>query len=231
VIAGIFDKVSALFNLGGTPALLASFIWGILSIILSPCHLASLPLIVGFISGQGKISVKRAFAISSLFAVGILITIAVIGAITAAMGRMLGDTGRYGNYIVAVVFLIVGLHLIGVIPMPFSGPAEVGMKKKGLLAAFLLGLIFGVALGPCTFAYMAPVLAVTMKAAAKEYLYAITLLLAYGIGHCAVIIFAGTFSEAVQRYLDWNEKSKGAVVVRKACGVLVILGGIYLVIK
>jgi len=231
LIAGIFDKVNILFNSGSAPAILASFIWGILSIILSPCHLASLPLIVGFISGQGKISVKRAFAISSLFAVGILITIAIIGVITAVMGRMLGDTGQYGNYIVAVVFLVVGLHLLGIIPMPFSGPKEVGMKKKGLLAAFLLGLIFGIALGPCTFAYMAPVLAVTMKTAAKEYLYAITLLLAYGIGHCTIIILAGTFSEAVQRYLDWNEKSKGAVVVRKVCGVLVILGGIYLVFR
>ena len=217
----------------GSPliALGASFAWGILSIILSPCHLASLPLIIGFISGQGKISVKRAFVISTAFAVGILITIALIGVITAMMGRMLGDTGQYGNYIVAVVFLIVGLHLLGIIPMPFSGPKQVGLKQKGLFAAFLLGLIFGIALGPCTFAYMAPVLAVTMKTASTQLLYSISLLLSYGIGHCAVIVLAGTFSEVVQRYLDWNEKSKGAVIVKKACGVLVILGGIYLVFK
>jgi len=217
----------------GSPliALSASFAWGILSIILSPCHLASLPLIIGFISGQGKISVKRAFVISSAFAVGILLTIALIGVITAAMGRMLGDTGQYGNYIVAAVFLVVGLHLLGVIPMPFSGPKQVGMKQKGLLAAFLLGLIFGIALGPCTFAYMAPVLAVTMRTASTELIYAISLLLAYGIGHCAVIVLAGTFSEVVQRYLDWNEKSKGAIIVKKICGVLVILGGIYLIVR
>ena len=46
----------------------------------------------------------------------------------------------------------------GVIPMPWSGPGQVNMKRKGLLAAFVLGLIFGIALGPCTFAYMAPML-------------------------------------------------------------------------
>ena len=34
-------------------ALSAAFVWGILSIILSPCHLASIPLIVGFIDEQG----------------------------------------------------------------------------------------------------------------------------------------------------------------------------------
>jgi len=217
----------------GSPfiALSASFAWGILSIILSPCHLASLPLIVGFISGQGKISVKRAFVISSAFAVGILITIAAIGVLTAAMGRMLGDTGQYGNYVVAGVFVIVGLHLLNIIPLPFSGPKQVGLKQKGLVAAFILGLIFGIALGPCTFAYMAPVLAVTLRTASTQLWYSVALLLAYGLGHCAVIVFAGTFSNAVQRYLDWNEKSKGAVIVKKVYGVLVILGGVYLIFK
>ena len=112
-------------------ALSAAVAWGILSIILSPCHLASIPLIVGFISEQGKVTVKRAFWTSALFAVGILITIAAIGAITAAAGRMLGDVGRYGNYFVAVIFFVVGLHLLGVIPMPWSGPGQVGMKRKG----------------------------------------------------------------------------------------------------
>jgi len=136
-------------------AVFASVLWGILSIILSPCHLASIPLIVGFINGQGKISTKRAFFISVLFAFGILLTIALIGIVTAAAGRMLGDVGSFGNYFVAAIFFIIGLHLIGIIPLPFSGPGQVAMKKKGPLAAFILGLVFGIALGPCTFAYMA----------------------------------------------------------------------------
>ena len=106
-------------------ALAAAFVWGVLSILLSPCHLASIPLIVGFIDGQGRISTRRAFIISTLFAVGILVTIGAIGAVTAAAGRMMGDVGKYGNYFVAVVFFIVGLHLLDVIPMPWSG-SEIG---------------------------------------------------------------------------------------------------------
>jgi len=96
----------------GTPAvaLAAAFVWGILSILLSPCHLASIPLIVAFIDEQGRISTRRALAISTLFAVGILITIAAIGAITAAAGRMLGDIGSWSNYAVAIIFFVVGLH-------------------------------------------------------------------------------------------------------------------------
>ncbi|RKY09041.1 MAG: cytochrome C biogenesis protein [Planctomycetota bacterium] len=210
-------------------AVAASFAWGVLSILLSPCHLSSIPLIVGFIDKQGRMSTKRAFIISTLFAIGILITIGWIGAVTAAAGRMMGDVGRYGNYFVAAIFFLVGLYLLDIISMPFSGPGQVGMKRKGMLAALILGLVFGIALGPCTFAYMAPMLGVTFKLASTNLTYGVLLLLVYGIGHCSVIVFAGTFTEVVQRYMNWNEKSRGAVILKKICGVLVLLGGIWLI--
>ena len=215
----------------GTPAIAlgAAFVWGILSILLSPCHLASIPLIVGFIDEQGRIATRRAFLISTVFSVGILITIGAIGVITAAAGRMMGDVGRWGNYFVAAIFFVVGLHLLGVIPMPWSGPGQVGMKRKGMLAAFILGLVFGIAIGPCTFAYMAPMLGVTFKLAATNIGYGILLLAVYGVGHCSVIVVAGTSTELVQRYLNWNEASKGAAILKKVCGVLVLLAGVYLI--
>jgi cytochrome c-type biogenesis protein len=166
----------------------------------------------------------------TLFSVGILITIAAIGAITAAAGRMMGDVGRYGNYFVALIFFVVGLHLVGVIPLNFSGAGPVGMKRKGLLAAFILGLVFGIALGPCTFAYMAPMLGVTFKLGGHEFpLYAAGLLLAYGIGHCGVIVAAGTSTELVERWLKWNQESKGLAVLKIVCGILVMLGGVWLI--
>ncbi|MBP7827424.1 MAG: cytochrome C biogenesis protein [Verrucomicrobia bacterium] len=215
----------------GAPAIAlgASFMWGILSIILSPCHLASIPLIVGFISGQGQVTTKRAFWTSTLFSVGILITIAAIGAITVAAGRMMGDVGRYGNYFVALIFFVVGLHLVGVIPLNFSGVGLAGMKHKGYLAAFILGLVFGIALGPCTFTYMAPMLAVTLKLGGEAPIYASGLLLAYGLGHCGVIMAAGTSTELVERWLKWNEQSKGLAVLKIVCGILVMLGGVWLI--
>ncbi len=207
----------------------AAVLWGVLSVLLSPCHLASIPLIVGFIDDQGQMSAGRAFLISLLFASGILLTIALIGVITAAAGRMMGDIGSYANNCVAVVFFLVGLHLLDVIPMPWSGPGHVGMKRKGLLAALVLGLVFGIALGPCTFAYMAPMLGVTFKLAATNLGYGVLLLLAYGVGHCSVIVAAGTSTELVQRYLNWNEHSRGTAAVKKVCGLLVILGGLWMI--
>ena len=224
----LFTSLSRAVEGSAGLALSAALVWGMLSILLSPCHLASLPLIVGFIDQQGRITTRRAFTISLLFSVGILITIGVIGAITAAAGRMLGDVGRWGNYGVAAIFFLVGLYLLDAIRIPMPGAAQPGLKRKGMLAAFILGLVFGVALGPCTFAYMAPMLAVTFKLAATNLPYGILLLALYGVGHCAVIVLAGTFTEVVQRYLNWNEKSRGALILKKTCGALVLLGGLSL---
>jgi cytochrome c-type biogenesis protein len=209
-------------------ALVGAFLWGVLSILLSPCHLTSIPLVVGYISHQGVKTVRKAFWTSFAFSFGILITIGLIGLVTALLGRMLGDIGRWGNYLVAVVFFIVGLVLLEIIRFDFPGIGQLKFKKKGVLAAFVLGLIFGIALGPCTFAFMAPVLAITLFSPSSSFVKDISLLTFYGIGHCLVIVMAGTFTEVIQKYLNWNEKSKGTLMVKRICGILVIIAGIYM---
>ena len=230
MIVNVFTWLSnALYS---TPhiALAASFLWGVLSIILSPCHLASIPLIVGFIDAQGRVSTKRSFVLASLFSIGILLTIALIGLVTGMLGRILGDIGKTGNYLVAVIFFVVGLYLIDILPLPFFGQAgHPSFKRKGILAAFILGLLFGIALGPCTFAYMAPMLGIVFSVATTQFYFAVMLIVMYAIGHCFVITLAGTFTSLVQRYLNWNERSKGAVIIKRICGVLVLLGGFYLI--
>jgi cytochrome c-type biogenesis protein len=229
MITGIFESLTEAVS--GTPliAILASFAWGVLSIILSPCHLASIPLVVGFIGEQGLMTTRRAFTLALLFSLGILVTIGLIGVATAAFGRMLGDLGAHMNYIVAAIFFVIGLHFLGVIPMPFSAANARMGKRRGLLAAFILGLVFGLALGPCTFAYMAPMLGITLSVARTNMGYGILLLGAYGVGHCAVIVGAGTFTEVVEHYLKWSGRSRGLDIVKKVCGALVIMGGIYLI--
>lgn len=230
MLVDLFTFLTAALTQSPGIAIGAALIWGILSIILSPCHIACIPLIVGFIDGQGNISTGRAFVLSLFFGLGILITIGMIGLITALVGRMMGDIGGYGSYFVAVVFFAVGLNLLGIMPLPFmEGGANPNYKRKGFLAAFILGLIFGIALGPCTFAYMATMLGVVFSIASTQLTLAMLILAAFAVGHCAVLILAGTFTEVVQHYLHWTENSKGAVILKKICGVLVILGGVYLI--
>ena len=214
---------------GSSPAVAvgASFAWGVLSVLLSPCHLASIPLIVGFMSGQKGLTAARAFRIALLFSLGVLVTIALAGAVTAALGRMLGSVGGWANYLVAAVFFAFGLHLLDVIPLPTGWSAEVTTARRGSLAALAVGFVYGVALGPCTFAYMAPVLAVAFKAGASAPLFAAALFTAFGLGHCAVITTAGTSVQGVQNYLRWGENSRAVLAGRRLCGVLVLAGGLY----
>jgi cytochrome c-type biogenesis protein len=225
----IFNTLSELLYGNFWLASFSALCWGILSILLSPCHLSSIPLIVGFLSSQGKITLARTFTLSLVFGLGILITIAIIGAITFAMGRLMGDVGTIGNYLVAAVFFYVGLYMIGVVPMPWDGAGISGTRFKGIPAALVLGLLFGIGLGPCTFAFMAPILGVVFSVSSSDPILSISLLLSFSIGHVAVIILAGTLTQKVQQYLNWTENSKTSEYIKKVCGVLVIFGGFYLI--
>jgi cytochrome c-type biogenesis protein len=140
-----------------------------------------------------------------------------------------GDIGSIGNYLVAGIFFLVGLYLLDIIKFDWNNAGLRQTKTKGLLAALILGLLFGLALGPCTFAYMAPVLGVVFQTAQTDYFLAVIFLLAFGIGHCSVIVGAGTLTGKVQKYLNWSEGSKSILWIKRICGVLVIIGGVYLV--
>ena len=208
-------------------ALVAALGWGAASILLSPCHLSSIPLVIGYIATQEGNTTRRPYVLSLVFALGILITIALIGAITTSAGRMMGDVGIWGNIIVAAVFFVVGLYLMDVITLSWVGLMPRSSIAQGWKGALLLGLIFGIGLGPCTFAYMAPVLGVVFSVSTTDPMRAASLVAAFGAGHCAVIAAAGGATGTVQKYLNWTDQSKGAVYLKRGAGVLVILAGAY----
>lgn len=207
----------------------ASLAWGVLSIALSPCHLASIPLIVGFLTGGG-LTARRTAALSTVFASGILSTVVIIGLVTASLGRLMGDIGTLGNYAVAGIFLLMGLYLMDVITLPSFGLDLRPTQRRGFGAAFTLGLLFGAALGPCTFAFMAPVIGVVFRTATTDLRFGLILFTAFAIGHCGVIAGAGSLATTVQRYLKWTADSHATAWLRRVCGFLVVLGGVYLIL-
>jgi cytochrome c-type biogenesis protein len=229
----MFDELFTSLTLAMTDrfgiAMAASFGWGIANILLSPCHLASIPLVVGYIVKQGPASTRRSVGLSTTFAAGILITIALIGLITAALGRMMGDVGVWGNLLVAAAFFVVGLYLMDILKLSWGSIAVRPAEGNPWIGALVLGLIFGVGLGPCTFAYLAPVLGVVFSVAARSIAAAVLLIAAFGAGHCSVIIGAGSLAHTVQKYLNWTDQSEGATWLRRGAGVFVLLGGVYFV--
>ncbi len=229
MIESLFTSLSSALTESLWLAAGASLTWGFLSILLSPCHLASIPLLIGFITSQEQPSRRRVFNLSSMFAIGILITIAAIGVITALLGRLMGDVGVVGNVLVAAVFFLIGLYLMDVLPLNWSGFQLSTQRFSGLTAALVLGLLFGIGLGPCTFAFMAPVLGVVFQTAGTDLGGSITLLAAFALGHCAVIVVAGVLANRIGEYLKWSQGSGITVWIKRVCGFLVVLGGVYMI--
>jgi cytochrome c-type biogenesis protein len=231
MIEQFFTWLNHLSEQGNIPALIAAFAWGIGSILLSPCHLASIPLVVAYVNRGQTLQTQKAFWLSFLFACGIFLSILAIGLVTASLGRMLGDIGPWGKYIIAAVFLLFGLVLLEVISLPWSGANFAKNSRTGAWGAVVLGLVFGAAVGPCTFAYMAPILAVAFNEAEINFLFAVLLIVLYSIGHCSVIVLAGTIGARLQTFLNWDQKSNLTARLRKICGVILISVGLYLLWK
>jgi cytochrome c-type biogenesis protein len=227
----LFQTLNTAMAASPAAALSAAFVWGICSVVLSPCHLASIPLLIAYVNDQDTTTPSHAAALSTLFAVGILATMGLIGIATALAGRMTGDTGPAGGYVMSAVFILIGLHLLDVLSIPWLGTHKEKIRSRGAWGALILGLLFGIASGPCTFAFLAPVLAVVFHTATTHTLFGILLLALYGLGHCAVLIAAGTSVERARQFADWNRKTKTARRVKAGIGILLILAGLYFLYK
>lgn len=232
MIMQIFIQLSNALSSNPFVALLASFLWGMLSVLLSPCHLASIPLIIGYLDGQKDLSTRKALKLSTFFTLGILGMMAIIGLVTGLLGKLLGDVGSWTEPVMGVIFMIMAFFIADILQMPSFLRGGPGTKtKKGIWGAISLGFLLGIALGPCSFAFMAPILGIVFTSAGSQFVFALSLVLAYIIGHCLVIILAGTFAGSVQSYLKWSSNSRGTKIVRIVCGVLVFIAGLYLIMK
>jgi len=225
----VFSALTTAVERATIIALPAAFVWGILSIVLSPCSLTSVPLVVGYINRGQQVTARRAMWVAACFAGGTLVTIGAAGAIALAAGRLLGETGIWTKIVVAAVLVVVGLYLAGALRLPGGIASPTLSPRRDALGALLLGLVMGLALSPCTFAYLAPILAVVLDLSANKIGLGVAMLVAFALGHGAVMVLLGAFAGTLSRVLSWNERSRGAALVRKVCGVLLLLGAGYVV--
>ena len=230
----VFVALTELLYSAPVFALVAALAWGVLSMILSPCHLVSIPLIVGYVEKRAKSDGSSPLTLSTIFALGMILAIAVTGLITGLLGRMVGDIGTLGYVVLALAVVYAGLSILGIVPLPLSGSdtgRHAGRFGNSRWGGFVLGVIFGAALGPCTFAFMAPVLGLILAISADKLLLAVGLGLAFAVGHGGVVVLAGSQTERIERLAGWSGSSRSASVLKYISGVLVIAGGIYLLLK
>ncbi|MGQ9616390.1 MAG: cytochrome c biogenesis CcdA family protein [Spirochaetota bacterium] len=228
MISNILNFLTHILELGPLLGLVAAFGWGSLSVLLSPCHLTSIPLIISYLAGAEDASKRKIAGIVATFSSGILLTVGLIGVITYSMGRLIGDLGSWGNYIVSAIFIIIGLYLIGLLKLSMRGINLRSSFKRDYFGALLLGLVSGFALGSCTFAYLAPILGIVFRESASNPGFAVLLIAFYAIGHTAVILFIGLLYRNIEEHFKWVMDESRSALVRKFCGFIIMAGGLYL---
>lgn len=211
-------------------ALVGSFLWGMVSVLFSPCHLASIPLMVAYVAGQDKaVDPKQAVGYSAAFSIGLFITIAAIGIACALLGRMLGDVGSYWQVLVGAILLWVALGMLGVEACSVSGSFLSRFTMKGFLGALVLGLAYGFLSGSCTFGFIAPILAIiTIQG---EVATGMTMIVLFAIGHCLPIMVAGSSTALVRKLLESHAWHGAGSWFRKGAGVVIGCLGIYFVVN
>jgi len=226
----MLDSIFITINqwMSGTIAIagVGCFLWGMVSVMLSPCHLASIPLIIAYVGGQEKaVNPKQASVYAGAFTLGLFITIALVGIICAMLGRMLGDVGNYWQLLLGGILIWVSLGMLGVEKCSMSGTLLYRLKIKGMVGALVLGLAYGVLSGSCTFGFIAPILAIITVQ--EKVATGIVLILLFAVGHCLPIVFAGSSTAAVRRLMENNAWQEAGTWFRKGAGVMICLLGVY----
>ncbi len=219
----LFEALSQLtYSSQSAILMLGSFLWGIASVLLSPCHLTGIPLMLGYMTVRGTNTARETLIMSTLFSVGIFISILIIGLITGLLGMMLGNLGLFGEFFLIAVLVYFGLATLGVVP--FVPGFTLKSHKKGFWGIFVAGLLFGTGLGPCTFSFMAPVLGMFLEKLSTDIAIAASIVLAFGLGHCVVIIVVGT---SFERFSTLGRHGNLGKWFRYVSGSILILYGLY----
>jgi cytochrome c-type biogenesis protein len=188
-----------------------------------------IPLMIGFIGGTKELTgFKKSLLFSLLFVIGLSITFSIMGLIAATTGRLLGDVGNFWRYIVVAVCFLMGIHLLEIFKIPIPRINVGNPKVTGLIGALLMGMLFGVVSTPCAVPILTVILVVI--AAKGSIVYGLGLLFFYALGHCALIVIAGTSIGAAKGLLESKHFQRANFYLRRVAAVLIILVGFYFLI-
>jgi cytochrome c-type biogenesis protein len=218
----------------GLEGLAAAFAGGVLT-SASPCVLAAVPVAVGFVGGQAH-SPRRAWALSLAFVAGMNIALLIMGLAAARLGLMMGTLP--GPWLVVVGVLVIGLAVWlwragSACSIGLPSALQHRLVSSGLWGAAVLGALIGTVMSPCATPALGAALAVAGSGAAlgASMWWGAALLLAYGIGHSALLLLAGAMPSAanamIARFSRWDAWLPG----RRTFAAVMLLAGAWWVIQ
>jgi len=204
--------------------------WSGVLVSFTPCVYPLMPLTASFIGGVNTRGSRiMGFWISLLYVLGIAVTYCVLGAAAALSGKIFGQMQNHPAVFLLVgnILLVFALIMLDVIPLPvFGAKLQNKVRPKNLWTVFLLGLVSGLVVGPCT----APVLGTLLLyvASKQNLLHGVSLLFVFSYGVGASLILVGTFSgilSALPRSGAW------LVRIKQGCAVVLFLLAEYYFLK
>jgi len=182
---------------------------------LGPCSLSLLPITIAYIGGTKN----NKFKLIS-FCSGVIFSLILLGALSGFLGKIYGQLPSYYSSIVALIAIIMGLNLLGILKFQLpNGPDLQFMEDKmpPVITPFVLGGAFGLASSPCITPVLASLLAWVSQA--KNPIISIVFLFFFGVGQVTPLILAGATTENLKRFLE----------LRKYSQIIPTLSGVFLV--
>jgi len=225
MMESMLNNIQSIIQNNHSLAFLAVFVGGLIS-AASPCVLAAIPLIIGYVGGYSGGDKKKAATYSLVFILGLSITFTVLGAAASAMGRFLSFAGQWLYIGLAVIAVFMGLQLMGIISLALPFQKTRTVKSKGLWGAFFLGLLTGTVSSPCA----TPVLAVILAYVSTQgdMLYGGSLLFAYAVGHCTLIFIAGLSIGLTESMVNSKGIKNFSLYSKQFSGAILVAAGLYL---
>lgn len=206
--------------------LFASFVGGLLA-SLSPCSLAMLPLIIGYVGGYSKETPFRTFLQLCCFILGTAIVFTIIGIACALTGSVFASAmGGYFTILMASLLLVMGLKLLGI--LDFETPTIIkAMPTNSTNSIFLypvlLGITFALAGTPCSTPILAGIMA--FAAIGKNLSMAVLMLFLFALGQGLILILAGLFTSSIK---NMRSLANFTEILLKFSGVLLLGVAIFL---
>lgn len=194
---------------------------------LNPCVFPTIPVVIGYISGQKEQPRWKGLTLALTFVLGLAITYVIIGATASFVGSVLGLSKAGWTYLVAAVCILVGLSMSGLITLNFDTfiPAQSKWSKlSGYGGALVLGMLFGLVASPCAMPILTLILA--LIAQKGQVAYGSLLMFTYAVGHGLPLIIIGTVAGALT---SLERFTKYSVLIQRIGGWLLILVGAYFI--
>ena len=229
MVENLLIKLETAFTISPLVGLGVSFLAGVL-VSFSPCIYPLIPITLGITGAVSASSRIKGFIISLIFVLGVAFIYTCLGIASSLLGILFGNffLNPITYLILAIVFLLLGGAYFGIIKIniPFFFPQLQTSSKKGLFSVFLLGIVSGLAIIPCSFPVLGAILSlISLKA---NIFYAGTALFLFSLGYGMLLIILGTFTSLIRRL---PKQSLGFIIFTKAWGAIFIVAAIYFILK